>query len=563
MNEKEWILLPGLRHTFDKFEVVAKDYLSKDVKCHDRPILLIGDSGVGKSLFTEVAKQMFIQDGNSPELIVRVNCASFTRELAESEIFGHLKGSFTGATKDKAGIVKTAKNGLLILDEIGELPEDIQAKLLIFIEEGSYRPVGAVENIYASLKIIGTTNKSQDFFREDFWYRFFPIFIPPLYERRLDVLYFISYKYPEVFKRLTARHALPLLAYHWPGNIREVERVVSLMMLEDSLAFRNSDRYCAGEEVLWRQLFFPADSRQTSLSVSSLNKFVVELIKYNFNVGKLCKIISKYGISLNQAVNVIDMLCEAMFNNAEELLNGLSGIEIDENLTSESLELINREVENKPKYKSVKEMTSTSMKIDELFHYDADRQDEFYRKLLSKQDFEGMGRLYNNVYLSKSLPSLERVGSCFKSLCKLFLKNPQLNGEVFDSTEMYISDSDWNDPHERKLFEKFDKIGLVKKSLEFLCKHKINMPFPINFFLSWKTYVNLIIVRNREAFEKLPSDGKADASKINNFELNERELRKKYYAYLLGKYKTKKEAAEHAGIEHSTFCKRFDLLNLP
>jgi DNA-binding NtrC family response regulator len=200
------------------------------------PVLILGETGVGKSLFLHLAKQLFrLKHKNEKELpIVEANCGHFSGKhsdlnMTRSELFGHVQGSSSLAYKDKVGLVEKADGGLLILEEVGELPSEAQALLLTFIETGEYRRVGDEDSKKAKVKIVGATNR-EAVLRDDFRHRFFPFYIPPLRERKQDVLYYLNEKFPELVKTLNKSDVLILLSYHWPGNVREIERIGRLLL---------------------------------------------------------------------------------------------------------------------------------------------------------------------------------------------------------------------------------------------------------------------------------------------------------------------------------------------
>lgn len=567
-----------MQDVYRKFSIVAKDYLSKEPLFHKQPLLLIGGSGVGKSLFAETAKQISLAHGVSGDSIIRLNCAAFTNELAGSEIFGHIKGAFTNALENKKGLVEVADGGLLILDEIGELSDEIQAKLLIFIEEGWYRPVGGTENKQASLKIIGTTNKSQDSFRKDFWYRFFPIFIPSVYERRLDVLYFIACKYPNIFTRLTPQHALTLLAHNWPGNIREVERVISLMILEDSLVSGKANDLGAGGTISWRPLSFPLDARQTSMSVSFLHDLCVSLDNNAVNVSKINEIISKYGIAIPVPIEASDSVYDSLIGikkDTIEYLNSAHGNdrvslgafddvvqgdheEDKSELNHEEDEIGLNHEENKIKLKYIFSSLPLTLKFMEhaVLYYE-----KFYRSIVLPRDFVTMYEPYVGICNCNQVEVVENIGVCFESLCRLFLKNPQSDINVFSERKNYMLDTYWLKTLEKKLFKKFYKHNLVKQALEFVAGNKIVVKCECDFSMSWKMHVKQMF--SKDEFEIVFNNKKDDVKEVyfECFDLNEDELLKKYYKYLINKYKTKTKAAEHAGLKYSTFLKRLEQLD--
>jgi len=221
----------------DVFKLVSK------VLDNDITVLIQGESGTGKEL---IAKAIHYNGLRKDKPFVVVNCASIPRELLESELFGHEKGSFTGAYQRKIGKFELAKEGTLFLDEVGDLHMALQAKLLRVIQQKEFERVGGTEVIKTDVRIISATNKDlktavdMKEFREDLFYRLnsFPIFIPPLRERRGDILilteYFISQSNKKLNKNIKgfSKKALKLFYdYGWPGNVRELENTVERCMI--------------------------------------------------------------------------------------------------------------------------------------------------------------------------------------------------------------------------------------------------------------------------------------------------------------------------------------------
>jgi DNA-binding NtrC family response regulator len=227
----EYIIPPGLKDCVEEFEAHFK-------VANHAPIIIFGPSGVGKSLFLHIHKNLCHKAKNEKCRIITANCSHFSGDLARSELFGHAKGAFTGAVREKEGWLKRADNGILVLEEIGELPKGTQANLLTFIETGEFHKVGSTRIENAKVKIVGATNNEQGL-REDFCYRFFPFYIPPLYERRKDVLYYLANKFPQLIASLAPWEAMLLLAYNWPGNVREIERVGLLLMRKNLILKKN------------------------------------------------------------------------------------------------------------------------------------------------------------------------------------------------------------------------------------------------------------------------------------------------------------------------------------
>ena len=215
---------------------------ARKVSTLNAPCLLLGESGCGKSL---LAKFIHTKGNRADKPLVVVNCAAIPRELFESELFGHVKGAFSGATQARGGLLAKAEGGTLFLDEISELPPAMQAKLLHVVQEMEYRPVGSSQTVSANVRILAASNKNLErmvlsrAFRQDLYFRLnvFDITIPPLRERDKDILpllyHFLHYygiKYGRT-KTLVQEAQSFLCNYSWPGNVRElahlVERIVA------------------------------------------------------------------------------------------------------------------------------------------------------------------------------------------------------------------------------------------------------------------------------------------------------------------------------------------------
>lgn len=210
----------------------------------DLPILLLGETGVGKELF---ARRIHRKSRRRTKPMVHVNCAALPESLAESELFGHVKGAFSGATQDRAGRFEAAQGGTLFLDEVGELPLSVQAKLLRALQNGEIQRLGTDATIKTDVRIIAATNrhlKEQTLagtFRADLYHRLsvYPVPIPPLRERDRDVLilagHFLEFNRARLGVRglrLSYAAEEALLAYPWPGNVRELEHVISRAALK-------------------------------------------------------------------------------------------------------------------------------------------------------------------------------------------------------------------------------------------------------------------------------------------------------------------------------------------
>ena len=207
-------------------------------------VLLLGESGTGKEL---IARAVHYNSSRKDGPFVVINCGALPENLQESELFGHVKGAFTGAIKDKMGLFQQAQKGTVLLDEIGETLPSTQVKLLRFLEDGEIRPVGGNKSILVDTRIIAATNKNLEAamksgaLREDLFYRICVISIklPALRERKEDILplvnHFLEYfstKFKKPRKKLTSEAEQILISYSWPGNVRElknaIERAVTL-----------------------------------------------------------------------------------------------------------------------------------------------------------------------------------------------------------------------------------------------------------------------------------------------------------------------------------------------
>lgn len=219
----------ALRHIVSQIDLVASTEAS---------VLILGESGTGKEL---VAREIHNRSRRKDKPLIRVNCASIPKDLFESEFFGHARGAFTGAIKDRAGRFEAAEGGTLFLDEIGEVPLDLQSKLLRVLQEKRYERVGEDRTRLADVRVVAATNRdlkqavATGRFREDLYYRLnvFPIQVPPMRERMEDIpllaKHFVEKSVKELRcakPRLTRAAITKLQNYNWPGNIRELRNVI-------------------------------------------------------------------------------------------------------------------------------------------------------------------------------------------------------------------------------------------------------------------------------------------------------------------------------------------------
>ncbi len=220
---------PAIKNVLKAIETVAPT---------DANVVITGETGTGKEL---VARAIHNLSHRKDRPLIRVNCAAIPRELFESEFFGHVKGAFSGALRDRAGRFELANEGTLFLDEVAEIPLDMQSKLLRVLQEGEYERVGEGKTRKVDVRVMAATNRDlrreveTGQFREDLYYRLnvFPIEVAPLRRRREDIPLLVAHFLKQVAgqfncpaPRLTQADVLRLQGYHWPGNVRELQNVI-------------------------------------------------------------------------------------------------------------------------------------------------------------------------------------------------------------------------------------------------------------------------------------------------------------------------------------------------
>ncbi|ABE50082.1 MULTISPECIES: sigma-54 interaction domain-containing protein [Methylobacillus] len=219
---------PVMQHVFTMIGRVAKT---------DLPVLVRGESGTGKEL---VARAIHEESTRKGQPFIAINCAALNPNILESELFGHVKGAFTGAIRQHVGVFEQARGGTLFLDEIAEIPLDLQAKLLRVLETGEFTPLGSERRYIADVRIITATHRAlreeakSGRFRHDLLYRLrvIPIFLPPLRERRHDIPLLAKHLLHEqagdvLVPQLTQAAVEHLMQYDWPGNVRELRNALS------------------------------------------------------------------------------------------------------------------------------------------------------------------------------------------------------------------------------------------------------------------------------------------------------------------------------------------------
>lgn len=270
-------------HTFVGSSPAITDRLeiAKKIAGTDSSVLLLGESGVGKELFAE---QIHLCSPRKNKPLIRVNCAALPDHLLESELFGHVKGAFTDAVQDRRGRFELADGGSIFLDEIGDVPVNLQTKLLRVIENKVFEKVGASESISVDVRIIAATNKNlenaieEGSFRKDLYYRLnvLPLEIPPLRNRTQDIPeladFFLKRANRDIKKQIegfTDEAMEALLTYSWPGNVRELQNAV-----ERSAVLCN-DKYIDVDD-----LFLPTGSD------GEIDKFSGKSLKESINLFK-------------------------------------------------------------------------------------------------------------------------------------------------------------------------------------------------------------------------------------------------------------------------------------
>ncbi len=251
IKENEY-LLNKLQQTYDFTNMIGKTdkiqelfRLVKDVAATNTTVLIGGESGVGKEL---IANAIHYNSSRVKRPFVKVNCGVLAESLLESELFGHVRGAFTGAIKDKIGRFEMANGGTLFLDEIGDISLNMQLKLLRVLQEGEFERVGGTETLKVDVRIIAATNKDlrkaieEGAFRQDLYYRLnvIPIVVPPLRERRDDIKYLVNHfidkfnrVYGKTIREIDPRAMQLIESYDYPGNIRELENLIERIVVLD------------------------------------------------------------------------------------------------------------------------------------------------------------------------------------------------------------------------------------------------------------------------------------------------------------------------------------------
>jgi transcriptional regulator with PAS, ATPase and Fis domain len=297
--------------------------------------MIYGESGTGKEL---VAQNIHYMSNRRNKPFVAINCASLSDELLESELFGHVKGAFTNALKDKPGLFLIANNGSLFLDEVSEMSPRLQAKLLRVLQEKHFQPVGSVDIINIDVRILGASNQNlkmlieENKFREDLYYRLnvVEINLPKLEDRKEDIPLLINHFIEKEFERTKKRIILSpevmeiLINHNWRGNIRELENFIKMLAVisEHKLIqitdlpesfFVNMIANSMKRKELWEKYDF-----QCALN-SAVENFEKEFLRYhieknNGNISKTAEAIGLSRVSLYKKINQYNLLHEESVN---------------------------------------------------------------------------------------------------------------------------------------------------------------------------------------------------------------------------------------------------------
>ncbi len=270
--------------------------LIKQVAPSDATVLIRGSSGTGKEL---VASEISKLSPRAGKPFIAINCAALPENLVESELFGHEKGSFTGAVAKRVGRVEEADGGTLFLDEVGDLTQQTQVKLLRFIQERTFSRVGSNKELKSNVRLLAATSRNleelmeQNKFREDLYYRLnvFPIALPDLNKRRCDILllaeHFIdkmNVRYNKNVQRLSSPAINMLMSYHWPGNVRELENCIERAVLtatDDCIHGYNLPPSLQTGEETGSELITDEEASFETLVNSFERELIVEALKKN------------------------------------------------------------------------------------------------------------------------------------------------------------------------------------------------------------------------------------------------------------------------------------------
>jgi two-component system response regulator HydG len=296
--------------------------ISRIAKC-DATVLIEGETGVGKEL---VARAVHQKSGRAKAPFVAVNCAAISKDLVESELFGHEKGAFTSAHQKRHGAFEAANNGTLFLDEIGELPSDLQPKLLRVLENREIKRVGSNALIDIDVRVVAATNRSlaelvrSGKFREDLFHRLYiiPIQIPPLRERTQDIPLLVEEFVRQASSKKNAPHRIDdaamkkLVSFEWPGNVRELKNVISRAVLSCTGDTIMPEDISFAPAALNERTLFQSKEKEQGLEGKTLremekDKILTELRRHEWNKKKTAEILGISKTTLFEKIRKYDL----------------------------------------------------------------------------------------------------------------------------------------------------------------------------------------------------------------------------------------------------------------
>ncbi|MBF0463804.1 MAG: sigma-54-dependent Fis family transcriptional regulator [Nitrospirae bacterium] len=280
-------------------------------------VLIMGESGVGKEL---VARNLHYQSDRANRAFVEVNCVAIPQELIESELFGHEKGSFTGAFEKKKGKFELANEGTLFLDEIGDMSMTTQAKLLRIIETQEFQRVGGSKNIKVDVRIIAATNKDlqkevkQGKFREDLFFRLnvIPVIVPPLRERKDDLPMLIEHfmssfaaEYARPLRAISPEAMNTLLAHDWPGNVRELKNTLERLFIMTQSKVITANDISVGDSP--QKDYFAYETLREARDSFEKDYIIRQLVKHKWNVSKTAETLQIERSNLHRKIKGYDI----------------------------------------------------------------------------------------------------------------------------------------------------------------------------------------------------------------------------------------------------------------
>jgi two-component system, NtrC family, nitrogen regulation response regulator NtrX len=308
---KKWNLIGNaqkIRHLREQIDMAAKS---------NSRVLILGESGSGKELVAHILHE---KSNRADKPFIEMNCSAIPQELIESELFGHEKGSFTGAFERKKGKFELADEGTLFLDEVGDMSLSAQSKVLRIIETQEFQRVGGSKNIKVDVRIIAATNKDliegvkQGSFREDLLFRLnvIPILVPPLRERKEDIPelvgFFLDYfanEYGQKPKKITPEGVAMLIGYDWPGNIRELRNVIERMVIMTPLNTITPKDILIGSTT--RSDYFSLNTLRDARDAFEKDFITRKLEENNWNISKTAEVLDIERSNLHRKIKAYEI----------------------------------------------------------------------------------------------------------------------------------------------------------------------------------------------------------------------------------------------------------------